>query len=594
MRQTLLRVASLLPLLLPGSIGNAEAQPRFPDPGYYLFPVREVAGYFSANFGEMRPDHFHSGVDVKTDGTVGKPVVAAAEGYVSRIFCSPSGYGRALYVVHPNGTTSVYGHLQSFAPDIEAFFQAERYRLHRNRIDISCDSTQFPVQRGQEIGRSGNTGNSFGPHLHYEIRDNRTGQTLNTIAARILRPKDRIPPLIQRLHYVEIDTVAGVPVHAPLQSYDLERTPAGEYRLKGVPAVDAGTKGYFIVEASDRKEDVSNTFGIYRLQAAVDGEPWFEYRMDGFSFDHSRYCNAASYYPMQAASRNEVIRLALPEGGIGDFHPILRNRGIVTAAPGQRREVVVEVTDDCGNRSVLRFTLAGRTPRNDFQARIDSTASIIRHDRPFRHEWEGLSLVMPKGALYESCFYRPARSTRTLRRDTTVIVLSPLYEWLDASVPLHGAVSLSIRTFVPEELRRHVSLALRTRNGGLSFLGGRYEHGAVTGRIRKTGTIVAVADTVAPRIRPQFAEGADLSGRERLTVRLSDNFSGIESCSATIDGEWVPLDYSPVQGTATVTFDRRMSGGRTDSTAPQSHVLTITATDGCGNRARCVIGFRYR
>ena len=140
------------------------------DPAYYDYPLRNVAGYYSANFGEMRPNHFHAGTDFKTDGVEGKPVVAVADGYVSRVSQSPTGYGLALYVTHPNGTTSVYGHLSRFRKDIADFVFSERHRLKQSRVDLYCQADQFPVKRGEEIARSGNTGSSQGPHLHFEVR----------------------------------------------------------------------------------------------------------------------------------------------------------------------------------------------------------------------------------------------------------------------------------------------------------------------------------------------------------------------------------------------------------------------------------------
>ena len=146
------------------------AAAQSPNPADYDFPLRDVAGYYSANFGEMRPNHFHAGTDFKTDGVEGKPVVAVADGYVSRVSQSPTGYGLALYVTHPNGTTSVYGHLSRFRKDIADFAFSERHRLKQSRVDLYCQADQFPVKRGEEIARSGNTGSSQGPHLHFEVR----------------------------------------------------------------------------------------------------------------------------------------------------------------------------------------------------------------------------------------------------------------------------------------------------------------------------------------------------------------------------------------------------------------------------------------
>ena len=183
-------------------------------PEDYIFPLRDVAGLYSANFGEMRPNHFHSGIDIKTDGVTGKPVLATADGYISRIAVTPGGYGRAIYITHPNGTTSVYGHLSKFRDDIEKYVHEERYRTRRNSINLYPPADRFPLKQGEQFAWSGNTGSSAGPHLHFEIRDSRTQRTLNTISSGVIRTRDDIPPRLVKLYYVEVDSVRGVPVHA--------------------------------------------------------------------------------------------------------------------------------------------------------------------------------------------------------------------------------------------------------------------------------------------------------------------------------------------------------------------------------------------
>ena len=174
-------------------------------PEDYIFPLRDVAGLYSANFGEMRPNHFHSGIDIKTDGVTGKPVLATADGYISRIAVTPGGYGRAIYITHPNGTTSVYGHLSKFRDDIEKYVHEERYRTRRNSINLYPPADRFPLKQGEQFAWSGNTGSSAGPHLHFEIRDSRTQRTLNTISSGVIRTRDDIPPRLVKLYYVEVD-----------------------------------------------------------------------------------------------------------------------------------------------------------------------------------------------------------------------------------------------------------------------------------------------------------------------------------------------------------------------------------------------------
>lgn len=548
------------------------------NPDDYTYPLEGVAGYYSANFGEMRTNHFHSGVDFKTDGVEGKPVVAVAEGYISRIFLSPSGYGKALYINHPNGTTSVYGHLQRFTPEVEAFVEGERRRLKLNRIDIACDSTRFRVQRGEEIGRSGNTGTSFGPHLHFEIRDTPTQQTLNTLSAGLFRPKDAIPPYIFRLHYLEVDTLRGVPVHSPRRSYEVEKVDKNHYRLKHEELIEVGRNGYFVVEVSDRKEEVSNRYGVYRLALYDEEACRVEYRMDRFSFGHTRYCNAVSYYPLQQSSNNEVMRLVKLEGTPAEFYPTLQNRGVVTAAEGEERTMRIEAEDDCGNRSILSFRVRGKRDETCFRAPVDSLSPIIDRRYAFRYRCDGLSLLIPRYALYESTFYRQQRVELPSTSDTTLVFLSPAYRLLDSSIPLHRSILVAVECFVPQELRKQALLATRNRKGKLVALGGRYEDGKVEAEVSALGDYFVVADTVAPQIRPSFESGAHLKGRSSVRIRLSDNFSGIRHWAAYIDGEWQPWDYHPTKGYATLQLPASLT--------PGEHRLTLIVSDPSGNRAR--------
>ena len=210
----------------------------------------------------------------------GKTRTRHADGYISRIAVTPGGYGRAIYITHPNGTTSVYGHLSKFRDDIEKYVHEERYRTRRNSINLYPSADRFPLKQGEQFAWSGNTGSSAGPHLHFEIRDSRTQRTLNTISSGVIRTRDDIPPRLVKLYYVEVDSVRGVPVHARPRPVELvEKTP-GRYALKQEGALSVGGRGYFILEATDRKNDVSNTFGLWRIREFADEDPIFELRID--------------------------------------------------------------------------------------------------------------------------------------------------------------------------------------------------------------------------------------------------------------------------------------------------------------------------
>ena len=466
-------------------------------PEDYIFPLRNVAGLYSANFGEMRPNHFHSGIDIKTDGMTGKPVLATADGYISRIAVTPGGYGRAIYITHPNGTTSVYGHLSKFRDDIEKYVHEERYRTRRNSINLYPSADRFPLKQGEQFAWSGNTGSSAGPHLHFEIRDSRTQRTLNTISSGVIRTRDDIPPRLVKLYYVEVDSVRGVPVHARPRPVELvEKTP-GRYALKQEGALSVGGRGYFILEATDRKNDVSNTFGLWRIREFADEDPIFELRIDGFAFDQTRYCNAVTHYPMQVASRNEVIRLTRLDGCIDDFYPVLKNQALLTLSEGQSQQIRIEAEDDSGNRSILEFRTIRQPAQRDFRAVCDSTALIVDNRRPFSHTAGEASVHIPAGVFYEPLFFSQSSRPAQFAAAPSVAVLSPLYSILDYDTPLHTAATVTIRAYVPQNLQPHTTLGF-VRKGKVSYAGGKYKNGAVTLSTRTLGDFCVVATHRAP------------------------------------------------------------------------------------------------
>ncbi|MBO5043807.1 MAG: M23 family metallopeptidase [Alistipes sp.] len=549
------------------------------DPAYYDYPLRNVAGYYSANFGEMRPNHFHAGTDFKTDGVEGKPVVAVADGYVSRVSQSPTGYGLALYVTHPNGTTSVYGHLSRFRKDIADFVFSERHRLKQSRVDLYCQADQFPVKRGEEIARSGNTGSSQGPHLHFEIRDAKTQKTLNIISQGIVTPKDDISPYIMKVHYVEVDTVRGVPCHSKLATYAVHKADANTYRTAQKSPIKVGRKGYFIIETSDRKNDVANTYGVYNMVAKLDGKAIFEYRNDGFPFDLSRYCNAVSHYPIQRRSRNEVMRAAMLQGGTKYFYPTLVNRGVVTTAEGEERKMEFVITDDCGNTSTLAFDIVGKSNDACFKGEVAEDAIIVEYNRDFAHKVDDvLSVVIAKGSLYESIALDIERSDVAIKADSTIKVLSPAYRIHDDNTPLQKSIGLVFTQDVEERLQPYTVMASVSSGGYIYYSGGRYRHNRLTARTSSFGTFCLVADMTPPTIRPQFEDGQDCRGRDRIAFRLSDNFSGVSSYNVYIDGKWVAIDYARSRAWVNLKAEG-ISGGK-------SHNVEIIVKDACGNTAK--------
>ncbi|MBR4995109.1 MAG: M23 family metallopeptidase [Alistipes sp.] len=561
-------------------VGSLTAQAQKIDKDYYAYPLKDVAGYYSANFAEMRPNHFHSGIDFKTDGVEGKSVVAVADGYVSRVSLSRSGYGLALYVNHPNGTTSVYGHLSRFRKDIHDFVLAERYRRKSSTVDIQCEPNKFVVKRGEEIAKSGNTGSSQGPHLHYELRETASQKTLNIIASGIVTPKDDISPYMMKVHYIEVDTVQGVPCHSKIASYTVHKADDTTYKLAQQSPIKVGRKGYFILETSDRKNDCANTYGVYHLTAQIDGKTYFEYRNDGFTFDLSRYCNAVSYYTMQRKSRNEVMRIAALEGGTNFFYPTLVNRGLVRTKAGEKREVKFIATDDCGNTSTLKFEIEGKSDDSCFKGSLPEGSRIVYHNHDYADKVDDtFSVVIPKGALYESIPLDMHRSdVKPYHPDSTVRILSAAYTVHDSNTPLQKGVGMVFSVPADKSLQAHTIMASVSGDGRIYASGGTYHNNRLTARTTTFGTYCLAADTTPPTIRPQFEDGEDFSRRDVISFRLSDNFAGISSYTITIDDNWVPVIYSGGRLSANLR-EEGIKGNK-------KHTIKVTVRDGCGNRTK--------
>jgi murein DD-endopeptidase MepM/ murein hydrolase activator NlpD len=574
------RILTLAAVFAPIAAANAQSA------DYYRSPM-DIPVYLSANFAEIRTNRFHTGIDIKTEGVVGKPLYATADGYIARVTVAPTGYGRALYIAHPNGTTTVYAHMERFTPEIEKYLRAERYRTKRSDIDAYPDASRFPVKRGDVIGAAGNSGSSTGPHLHYEVRQSATSRTLNIMVRGWVTTAaaDRTPPRIVRLYHVDVDTIAGVPVHSRPRPYDVRQNADGSCALVRTSPLRAGRASYFVVEATDRRADVSNTFGIHRARLTVDGDERVVFEKDGVLFDEVRYACASVQYGLQRKTSNEVVMLAVRSGNRLGMYKKAVDRGVLKLEDDNPQNISITVEDDAGNVSTLNFAVE-RDPARTPPARPEGVVASNRAD--FLHAADGLTVAIPRGALYEPVFYTQSIvDVAVAPRTDSVRPLSPLYRTGAGYEPLHSAMRIGIAAEIPEAKRSRACLAKVSDNGSLSFAGGKWVNenytggawagGGVNGSTRDFGTFCVVVDTVAPTVRASFAEGADLSKTATVTITATDNFSGLASFSGTIDGEWIIFERSASRGQFIHRFDTERLVG--DST----HTLEFTCRDGVGN-----------
>ncbi len=550
--------------------------------GYYSAPMK-IPLLPSANFAETRPNHLHSGVDIKTQGVEGIPVYSVADGYVARIGIAPWGYGRALYIAHPNGTTSVYAHLQKFTPEIEKYINDERYRLKNHNPDVWPAADKFPVKKGSLIGYSGDSGASAGPHLHFEIRETAAQRPVNVLARGYLKMKDDIAPRIVNLYYIEVDTVGVVPVCSKPRLLGVKNISAGKYVLNGVETITIGPRGYFVLEVTDRKNDVSNTMGVYGIDVLLDGQAIYGFRLDGFTFDNTRYVNSLMQFDMQSGNSNQLLRLAVQENNRLPVFKTIKNRGLIMLDDDLARPVEIRASDDNGNVSTLSFNVKRRTVQSQFYTANDVAGTVLDCRRNFRQSFPEMEINIPAGALYESIFYTQSEDQPALPvsgNAKTMTRYSPVYTLHDAKIPLHTAFELSVKPSadVPEHLRPRLCLAsVSADNSKYTYAGGKYAAGVVKASLRSFGKYCVVADTIPPRISPSFVAGADLRAAKSIYFTNTDDFSGVASYTATIDGHWIAFEQGK-KGLVTHYFDParvEYKGGK--------HTLIMTVTDSAGN-----------
>lgn len=559
----------ILLFCLTYSAFGLSAQPKASD---YISPV-EIPMLLAGNVGEVRANHFHSGIDIKTQGVVGKNVRAAADGYVSRIAVSPTGYGNALYINHPNGTTTVYAHLDSFSERIGGYVRAEQYRRKSFAVDLNLSAAQLPVKQGEIIALSGNSGSSGGPHLHYEIRDGASQDPLNLLGRGLLPGiKDDIAPQFFNLWVVHVDTVKGVPVHVVQENYPVVKT--GEsYGIEGDREVVFASPGYFAVEVIDTKNGAANTMGLYSLEQTVDGTRNFALSTDRFSFNTTRHINTMVHYALHKKARYEVYRTYVsPQNGLPVYRGVV-DRGIVRLKDTDAHPVEMRLTDDNGNVSTLCFRMAEGAKKVASVAQAESLWPVL-WDEKFEHRADGLSVTIPANVLYESTLFGFERQAVK-----PIGAYSPVYRIAaQEGVPLQRAMTVSIRPdSLPGPLQSKACLASLGARGGKIYEGGRWERGYVTGTTRTFGDYFVTVDTTAPKLEPTFQKGADLTNQRAFSLTLRDDFSGIASWSVEIDGEWALFEYDAKTHTLRHWFRdaRYAKGGK--------HTLKATAADNKGN-----------
>ncbi|HEY3369812.1 MAG TPA: M23 family metallopeptidase [Prolixibacteraceae bacterium] len=548
---------------------SAIAQPLQPiDANYYAAPMK-IPFFLAGNFAELRPNHFHGGIDIKTQGRTGVPVYAAAEGSVSRISISPTGYGNALYIDHPNGTTTVYGHLEKFAPPIEDYIRKIQYEKQTFTIDQPVPAGILPVKKGEFIANSGNAGASGGPHLHFEIRRTKEEILLNPLLFH-MPVNDKIKPLIQALMVYPVSDDAAV--SGKQQTQRFQTILAGSaYKLKPNLPIPVWGKIGFGLQAVDLLDGNPNKCGIYSLKLSIDNELIYSFTMDDVALSENKYINSHMDYALAIRTGQRLYRTWLQPGNKLSIYDVAVKRGIYQANDKKLHQVKYEITDAYGNATSLAFAIQSKEIK---LKQPDPKGESFKYNRNNHLRNDDLEFSLPEGALYDDVDFIYAKKPGSSK------FYSPVFQLHNPSVPLHFACPLRIKAVnLPSNLESKVMLAQVDPSSGRVYSAtGKFVDGWVEGNIRVLGNYALVVDTVAPRIIPlSIAKKTTLQESTKLRFTIMDNLSGIETFRGTIDDKWVLFEYDLKNNLISYTFDKtRMQFGT-------NHVLNLEVTDFKGN-----------
>jgi murein DD-endopeptidase MepM/ murein hydrolase activator NlpD len=533
------------------------AQTQYPKD--YFAPPLDIPMQLSGNFGELRPNHFHAGFDLKTNQREGLNVYAVAEGYVSRIKISTFGNGKCIYITHPNGYTSVYGHLQTTIGPIQDYVQKTHYKEKAFEIEMFPKPGELPVTKGQLIALSGNTGSSEGPHLHFEIRDTKSEFVINPIFFGFDKNiKDTKKPTISSLYVYPMDNTTVNQSKQPLLlNVSLQKD--GTYLAS---KVKANGKIGFGINAVDFDDVSGNKNGVFNVSTFVNGNQNYNYQFNTYSFDEMRYVNALIDYAKYKKSGQRIQKLFMKTPYALSIIKTDSLRGIIPVEPNLASNYRIEVSDYFGNLSSITVPIEFDTATPIVNVVPDTSKYFIKVNKDYNFEKENMSVFFPAGTFYDDF---------NLNFD---VKNNKIYIHDDV-VPVHSNFTITIKdSAYSEALRDKVFIG---RSG--SYNATTRKDDVFTAKSKTLGQFGLVLDTIAPVIKiAKPIQDKWISDMKTIQFTISDSSSGIKSYNGYLNGNWILFEYDNKTRKITHKFDDTLL-------AEGANDLKIEVIDNVGNSA---------
>lgn len=535
----------------------AQVQPK---PSYHS-PL-DIPLILSANFGEIRPNHFHMGVDFKTNGKEGLPLFSIEDGYVSRVKTSPYGYGKVIYINHPNGITSVYAHCSAFEGQIDSLVRSVQFQQESTEIDVYFTPEDLKVTKGQHIACSGNTGSSTAPHLHFELRDTETEEALNPLVFGFDIPDHKTPTLNSIKLYIVDEN--GYPVQGNSYSLPIKQVGktsvlhGGGFTLES----DCCAQNEYIglaISGFDINDGAPNHCGLYETKLLAGQNVVFGQQIDRISFEDSRYVNAHTDYEEYKTHKHKYHKAFRTK-----HNPLTiyngKGLGLLSILPGDSLSLSFQVKDIAENTANVPFFIRRKKGEIPSEKISFSATNYFFPDSSY-----SFSSGMFEISAEPFTFYSPTKKNLSLTR---------VYSFGDPQSPIQRPLKVAMKLADPKSTNYYIQVT--TRNGIKEALKPTVKNGWIESTSFYLGTFSLIQDTQSPRITPlNFNPTQSNQSRKILSFRISENGSGIKDYDAYIDGRWLPIEYESKGDYLLLDIPTEFKGKRVN--------LRVESTDYCSN-----------
>lgn len=549
----------LLVILFSVRFGESQTLENLPQ-DYFINPL-DIDLRLSGSFGELRSNHFHSGLDIKTNQVTGLPIYAVANGYISRIKIQHYGYGKALYVTHPNGYVSVYAHLKNFAPRIEAYVKKMQYKRETYEIELFPTDLELRLDQGEVIAYSGNTGGSGGPHLHFEIRDS---------AERIINPMlfgieiaDTKKPLVKQMMAYPLDENSTV--NGKREPFQLRVIPQknGTYKVENFKAYGSIGIG---VNTSDQMNFSRNQNGVFRIVTHFNGSKNYEIAFDRFAFDETRHLNQYIDYAFFKSKKSRIHRLYVPDGSpLSMYRNTVNNGKLLLNNAELTHTYKIEICDFKENSSVINMEIINDEPPVEPIAVDNAGLTYINHNVSHNETYGRFSLSIPAGALYENALLdiKEVDDKLVVHKD---------------EIPLHKNmyISYDMSAKTGDDMSKYYIGEVQPW-GAVYHIDSKLKGTTLSAGTRSFGTFTVVKDDVPPTVSAiNFKDNSWISNAKSISLRIDDRASGISGYRATLNGKFILMEYEYKDKMIThYLSDNIVSDGE--------NLLKVIVTDSVGN-----------